>query len=286
MDITQFEYFKVIAETESLTKAAKELHISQPAMSAMLKKFEEELNVELFDRSPNKIKLNKMGEVALIHTNNILKNVEKMKSDLLSLSNQNLSLSIGFCDPGVQWFSIPRFSYLYPEIKVKDELYKDEDVSNLLIERVYDIIITPEKINHPDINSTEFIKDTVYLSVTSDNKLANRKSISLREIPAQPLLVPDIGGYFIEQIENIIKNENPKVNLIKNDFLIIQHLIRSTNFLTTISSLSKELRNDGENRVLVPFSDKELNKTYFVSYTKRNKNKVNSFLQWAKTLIV
>ena len=46
MDITQLQYFKVIAETGSLTKAAETLHVSQPAMSAMLKKFEEELNVE------------------------------------------------------------------------------------------------------------------------------------------------------------------------------------------------------------------------------------------------
>lgn len=37
MDITQLQYFKVIAETGSLTKAAKTLHVSQPAMSAMLK---------------------------------------------------------------------------------------------------------------------------------------------------------------------------------------------------------------------------------------------------------
>lgn len=84
MDITQLEYFKVIAETGSLTKAAGQLHITQPAMSAMLKKFEEELNVELFDRSPNRIYLNHAGEIALVHVNSILRNVEQMKADLRS----------------------------------------------------------------------------------------------------------------------------------------------------------------------------------------------------------
>ena len=49
MDFTELESFKIIAETGSLTKAARLLHVSQPAMSAMLKKFEEELGVELFD---------------------------------------------------------------------------------------------------------------------------------------------------------------------------------------------------------------------------------------------
>ena len=52
MDITQLRYFQMIAETGSLTRAAQQLHISQPAMSAMLKKLEEELEVELFDRTP------------------------------------------------------------------------------------------------------------------------------------------------------------------------------------------------------------------------------------------
>lgn len=62
MDITKLQYFKIIAEYGSLTKAAKTLHISQPAMSAMLKKFEEELDVELFERSANRIHLNQMYE--------------------------------------------------------------------------------------------------------------------------------------------------------------------------------------------------------------------------------
>ena len=83
MDITTLEYFKLIAETGSLTKAAEQLHITQPAMSAMLKKFEDELGVELFDRSPNKIHLNKAGEIALIHVNTILRNVNQMK-DVIS----------------------------------------------------------------------------------------------------------------------------------------------------------------------------------------------------------
>ena len=76
MDTAQLQYFKIIAKTGSLTKAAGILHISQPAMSAMLKKFGQELEVELFDRSPNRICLNKTGEIALVHVNNILQDVK------------------------------------------------------------------------------------------------------------------------------------------------------------------------------------------------------------------
>ena len=143
MDITQLQYFKVIAETGSLTKAAETLHVSQPAMSAMLKKFEEELNVELFDRSPNRIFLNQTGEIALVHINHILQNVEQMKTDLLNAAQQNLTLRIAFCDPGVRWFTVPRFTIAYPEIQIKDELYEGTEAAKLLSDRVYDLIVTP-----------------------------------------------------------------------------------------------------------------------------------------------
>lgn len=284
MDITQLEYFKIIAETGSLTKAAELMHISQPAMSAMLKKFEEELNVELFDRTPNRIKLNEIGEAALIHVNNILRDIEHMKADILSLSQKNLSLSIGFCDPGVRWFCVPRFSLENPEIKLNDELYEGSDIPERLIERTYDITVTPDKIQNSKIQSVPFLSDRVFLSVPLDSKLADRKSIYLEEIPAQPLLVPQIGGYFISQMEKIILNKNPKVALVKNEINITQHLIRTTNFLATVSTLSIELRNDGTHRTLIPVNNPELNVIYHISFLKSNKEKVKKFLVWANKL--
>ena len=284
MDIIQFQYFKAIAETGSLTKAARQLHVSQPAMSAMLKKFEQELQVTLFDRSPNRIQLNPLGETALVHTEKILKDIEQMRADLLSLSRQELSLSVGFCDPGVQWYCIPRFSYAHPDIRISEELYGNTDLVQALLERVYDIAVTPEPVSHTGIRSRPFLEDQVYLSVPEDNTLAGRESISLREIPEQPLLLPDIGGYFIEQIESIVRQERLPIVLVKNDFMITQHLIRTTNFLTTISSLSKELRNDGSGRVLVPFSDPEFHQTYLLSYAETNQKKVRPFLEWAANM--
>ena len=285
MDITQLEYFKSIAENNSLTKAAKEHHISQPAMSAMLKKFEEELEVELFDRSANRIQLNELGEAALTHVTTILQEVESMKKDLRNLAKQKLTLTLGFCDPGVQWYYVPRFSYAHPEIELSWGLYLDklkegESIEKLLKERIYDALITPEKVIAPGIVSVPFIKDRVYLCVTPDNRLYEKESVSIREIPAQPLLIPDIGGYFIEETEKILAKENPKVELVKNDYLLIQHLIRTTNFLATVSELSKELRNDGENRKLVPVNDPELNKVYHLTYSRENKKKIGEICKF------
>lgn len=285
MDITQLQYFKIIAETGSLTKAAQILHVSQPAMSAMLKKFEEELQVELFDRSPNRIYLNPIGEIALVHVNTILQNVELMKTDLLSAVQQNLTLRIAFCDPGVRWFSVPRFLVAHPEIQINDELYEGTEAAKLLSERVYDLVVTPEKIRSHGIESQPFLSDQVFLSVPSESKLAGLESISLKDIPAQPLLYPQIGGHFLTQVENIIKQNSLPITLVKNEYNITQHLIRTTNFLATISTLSRDLRNDGPNRTLIPLIDPELQVMYYISFLKTGREKVKKFLEWCSLFI-
>lgn len=285
MDITQLQYFKIIAETESLTKAAESLHISQPAMSAMLKKLEQELGVTLFDRSANRIYLNQTGEVALLHVKNILKSVEQMKNDLLSTAKQTLSLSIAFCDPGVRWFCVPRFSVSCPDVNITDELYENKDAAELLKERMYDIAVTPCRIKASGIQSLPFLSDRVFLSVPSDSRLREFKSISLKDIPAQPLLYPQIGGHFLTQIERIILEQRLPITLIKNNYNITQYLIQTTNFLATISTLSMDLRNDGTHRTLIPMNDPELNVVYHISYLKANKEKVTKFLEWAKEVL-
>ena len=56
------DYIKVISETKNITAAAKEIGISQPALSAYLKKKEDGLGVKLFDRSRIPIKLTESGK--------------------------------------------------------------------------------------------------------------------------------------------------------------------------------------------------------------------------------
>ncbi len=287
MDITQLEYLKVIAETGSLTRAGERLHISQPAMSIMLKKIEEELGTELFDRGPNRIKLNAAGEAALIYINNILWNVEQMKKELRAQAMQEQTLALLFCDHGIQWYCIPRFPAAHPEIKVTSFLYQNEDEVKLLEHRTCDILISPGKIKDENVISIPFLKDRVFLSVPENSRYAELESISIRDIDEQSFLVPDFGGYLVQQLENIIRTKNPKIKMIKSDWIITQQLIQTTDMLSTSSVIAIEagLRNDGPNRVLVPLSDPELKVTYHINYLRGSKRKAEKFRSWAKTVV-
>ena len=62
MDLSNLIYFKTVVETGSMSKAAQELFISQPALSTSISKLESEIGVKLFDRSRRHVSLNRAGE--------------------------------------------------------------------------------------------------------------------------------------------------------------------------------------------------------------------------------
>ena len=65
MEITKLKYFKVVANMNNITEAAKRLNISQPALSKAIASIEDELGVALFDRKGRHIYLNRYGELML-----------------------------------------------------------------------------------------------------------------------------------------------------------------------------------------------------------------------------
>ncbi len=72
MEIYQLRGFAAVAELGHLTRAAEKLHISQPALSAQIKSLEEELEVELFERTPNGMLLTAPGKRILAAAENVL----------------------------------------------------------------------------------------------------------------------------------------------------------------------------------------------------------------------
>ncbi|SDI43263.1 LysR family transcriptional regulator [Alteribacillus bidgolensis] len=77
MDIKQLRYFCTVADEGQITKAAKKLHMAQPPLSQQLKKMEEELNIELFERNGRTIELTEAGRVLYKKAKNIMHELEE-----------------------------------------------------------------------------------------------------------------------------------------------------------------------------------------------------------------
>ena len=89
VSLIQLEYFVAVAEVGHVGRAAQRLHISQPPLSRSLRSLEEELGVELFERTPKGMELLPTGKLFLEHARRILAAVDAARQTLLDWRNRD-----------------------------------------------------------------------------------------------------------------------------------------------------------------------------------------------------
>lgn len=90
MDIRQLEYFRKIAETGSISEAARQLHLSQPPLSCQLRGLEEELGVQLFQRSRQGVSLTAAGELLYQRAGELLRFADSAKLEVSQIGQRQV----------------------------------------------------------------------------------------------------------------------------------------------------------------------------------------------------
>lgn len=281
MELPQLLQFKTIAECKTMTEAAERLHISQPALSSGLKKLEEELGVQLFERKKNKISLNKAGETAFTYACAILGQAEEMKNAFRQYAKENNILSLGYCDPGPMRFSVPLLQKAYPDINISAEILADNaNALNDLLARKYDAVISLKKLEHQDIISVPFAKEELMLSVQKDDILADKTSICLKNHTDREIAVYRIYGAYEQEIKQFLDWLKTVPNVTTyTDYFVFRQMLEHKKVLTFTTRLVQLYRNDGD-RVVIPLEDKGISATYWISYYRTNKKRLSPITSW------
>lgn len=118
-----YRVFYCVAKNKSITGAANELMISQPAVSKSVKTLERQMNSKLFERTNHGIKLTEMGELIYGRVENAISLIDSAEKDVKSVLNMELgTLRIGASKVIIDEFLMPyivKFKDKYPKIEVK-----------------------------------------------------------------------------------------------------------------------------------------------------------------------
>ena len=224
METNQLKYFKAVADSGKITAAAKELYISPAAISASIASLEQELNVELFHRTGNRLILNRQGKIFLDYANYILESISDAKSDLLeSLTDRKKSIVVGatsccifadfFCD----------FSLQYPDICLTTSQIPLRYINSAGLNSRFSFLLSTEnetpKAYADACNGLELFADEPAVVVHPEHPWAKKDRIQPEELCGQTLIWPRVNHGLKELFikEYVAKFLPPPV-------LTIQHL--------------------------------------------------------------
>ena len=125
IEIHLFEQLVAFADSGTLSAAAEQLHISQPALSRSMQRLEEELGVKLFDRQKSRLSLNENGELAVRYARNLLLQESSMIDQIREFDRKKRTISVGSCTPILIPDFVSLLSSLYEGMTISTEVTGD-----------------------------------------------------------------------------------------------------------------------------------------------------------------
>jgi len=205
MNLNQLRIFAEVAHAGSITRAARRLKVSQPAVSKQISELEERLGVALFDRGARGVQVTHAGRALEVHARRIFA-VEKAAEDELAemagLTRGRLSIgastTIGsYLIPGV----FGRFHRLHPSVKLELEIANTAVIQTALLEGHLDLGLTEGFVPSTALSVEHVASDEMVLIVAPNHPLAATASVSARQLLHVPFIMRERGSGTRDVIE-------------------------------------------------------------------------------------
>jgi len=195
--LQQLKLFEAVSRNASYTRAAEELHLSQPAVSIQIKRLEEQVGLPLFEHVGKKIFPTVAGKTMYQASCDILARVAELKNSVETLKGEvkgPLQLSVVTTSKYFMPHLLGMFLTQYPDVvpkliftnrsKVMQRLYNNED----------DFVVMGQIPEDQNLETHPFLENILVLVAHPSHPLANKKKIKLENIVGERFLVREVGS--------------------------------------------------------------------------------------------
>ncbi len=191
MTLRHLKIYKAVAETESVTKAAQQLYLSQPSVSVAIKELERYYGIRLFERLNQRLKITQDGIRFLNYVTHIIDLFEEADKSFRAPGSTGpvkigASVTAGACFvPGI----MTSFTAAYPDVQIYTRVGASGEIEQDILSNNLDIGVV-EGVVHSDYIVQKVLKEDELVAVCSGaHPFARTKSVSLEQLVKQPLLL-------------------------------------------------------------------------------------------------
>lgn len=213
INLELYKTFYYVAKNESISRAANELLISQPAISKAIKTLEDQLNTNLFIRKRDGVELTEAGEDIYKKIKDAMDLISSAENDLKTLTNmESGTINIGASKTIIHEFLMPyikSFHKAYPNINIKIYTDKTSDIIKKAKMGIIDVIFTNLPYNLPqEFNEFKLIDLHDCFVANEDFSEYKNKKLTIKDLENLPLLVLTKGTATRIRLDNFCEENN------------------------------------------------------------------------------
>ena len=203
MTLRDLEYLVALAETRHFGRAAERCHVSQPTLSAQLRKLEDSLGIALVERRPRRVALTAAGDTVVQHARRMLRDADDIRA-LAHASQDPLAgpLKIGLI-PTLGPYLLPRAAPKVAKALPKLQLMLHEYQTAPLIERTLagelDLAILALPADTKGLVTRSLFREAFLVAMPASHRLAGKKRVKATDLEDEKLLLLEEGHCLRDQ---------------------------------------------------------------------------------------
>jgi DNA-binding transcriptional LysR family regulator len=214
LDNFRLVVFRKVADQLSFRKAAEELYLTQPAVSLQIKALEEDLGVQLFDRTGTQIRLTAAGRVLVGYAEQASSLLLQAERDIAALSGDHSGhLALG-ASTTIAQYVLPRllgeFRKGYPRVQCNLISGNTEHIVEAVESQKIELGFIEGPARSRGVKTEPFLKDELVLIVSTAHEFAERASISCGDLGAAQLMMRERGSGTRRVVEMALERQGVK----------------------------------------------------------------------------
>lgn len=267
MTLQQLKYVIKIAETGTISDAAKELFVSQPSLTKSLRELEKEIGISVFNRTNKGISISKDGEVFLGYARQVLEQAALIEEKYINhsigkqefcVSTQHYSFAVNAFVDLIKEYGSDNYDFRIRETQtyeIIDDVAQMKSEIGVLYLNSFNETVMNKIMKMNDLKFTELFVATPHIFISNKNPLAEKPSVTMDDLMPYPYLSFEQGEhnsfYYSEEIFSTqVRDKNIRVS----DRATLFNLLIGLNGYTVCSGVIDEELN-GKDIIAVPLDE-------------------------------
>ena len=274
-ELYQLKQLLAVAACGTLSNAAEQLHISQPALSRSMQRLEAELQVSLFTRQKNKIELNENGRMAVDYARKIMEQSQDMISRIQAFDRSQRTILFGACAPAPLWEIPALLSDLYPEMTISSEIRENDVLLQGLRDDVYQLIVLPFPVDEPGMICAKYGEEHLFFSLPPAHPLSGSKALYMKDLNGETMLLRNRLGFWRE----LTVRKMPDTRFLEQEDVAFDELVKFSALPSFATDVVLNREGNHVNRVNIPILDEEANVSYYCLCKPGGRTDLSGFIK-------